>query len=186
MSTFGQNRELLLLEEHMQQMLTPFLKNPLFLHIKREGPHSWSPVDHLEYIFHVNLQLLMNLHTLPAQEKELSRRPTLLARFILITGFFPQIVDRSLAPYEPGQTDRNRNINWLHEHYDFWNDKLAGLHFLPSGWQHKVLDRRHEKLGYLTGTDWIRIMDLFTRNHQKSVNKILQNTDTSALEKRVS
>lgn len=168
------NSNLQRLESEMQQLTGPFISDPASLPIdqRQNSGNEWSILDHLEYVFHVNLQLVVHLHALPDADKEPPRAPTLTARFVLLTGFIPTSIDRKMADYTPGKIDRDRDYSWLREHFSFWNDKLAGLHFLPDGWQDKVVNNQHPALGYMTGSDWLRMMFLFTRYHRKKVDKL--------------
>jgi hypothetical protein len=159
------------LESEMQELVGPFINDPDRLPRDSESRRNsqWSVLDHLEYVFHVNLQLLVHLHALPDADQTPSRSPTLWGRIVLLTGLITADIDRNMADYVPGELERARDYAWLREHFGFWNDKLAGLHFLPEGWQDKVVNSKHPTLGYLTGADWIRLMHLFTRYHRKKI-----------------
>lgn len=163
------------LETEMQQLVGPFISDPEEFPAdeRNDSASSWSLLDHLEYVFHVNLQLMVHLHALPDADQDPDRQPTFTARLILLTGFMPASIDRAMASdYVPGRIERYRDYSWLREHFSSWNDKLAGLHFLPEGWEQKVVNSNHSSLGYLRGSDWLRIMYIFTRNHRKDVQKL--------------
>jgi len=161
------------LEGTMQQLVYPFLSNSALLETTPPGRNLWSFADHLEYVFHVNQQLVMNLHTLPSQEKKPKRNPTLSGYLLLWFGYYSASIDEQMARYQPGRHDTKRDRNWLSGNYEFWNDKLAGLYFLPEGWQQKVLDKEHPKLGRLTGSDWMRVMTRHTKYHLGKVEQQL-------------
>lgn len=162
------------LETEFQQMVGPYINYPLMLKQHRDHTTAidWTPLDHLEYVFHVNLQMLIHLHTLPEADPEVRRNPSLQGWFLLITGFFTKKLNRQMAEYEPGKLDRERELSWLKEHFNEWNEKLAGLHFLPHGWRDMVLDHDHPALGTLNGSDWLRVLYLFTRYHRRQLDSI--------------
>ncbi len=169
------NQGLQKLETEFQQLTGPYINQPQLLHDHRSitTRRGWSPIDHLEYVFHVDLQLLIHLHTLPDKKAEHRRSPSLRGWLVLLTGWFTDTIDQQMVDYEPGNTDRDRNPTWMREHFSEWNDKLAGLHFLPPGWQDRVLEQRHNMLGRLSGSDWIRVLYLFTRFHRKMVEDVI-------------
>lgn len=163
------------LEDEMRSLVYPFIDHPKWLYLDPPREDMWSVADHLEYVFHVNLQLVINLHALPDQKARPSRKPSLMGRIILLFRWLPEGTDQKLAPgYEPGNHDVTRDIQWLKEHFKFWNDKLAGMYFLSGSWPKKVLNQKHESLGYLSGYDWMRVMRLHARNHRRQVEKLLK------------
>ncbi len=161
------------LETEFQQLVGPYINQPVLLQQHRDHSTAldWSPLDHLEYVFHVNLQMLIHLHTLPEADPEARRSPSLRGWFVLITGYFTKRLNRQMADYRPGRLERERDLGWLKEHFNEWNEKLAGLHFLPRGWQDQALDHDHPALGILSGSDWLRVLYLFTRYHRRHLDK---------------
>jgi hypothetical protein len=162
------------LETEFQQLVGPYINDPMLLqqHRDRSTALEWSPLDHLEYVFHVNLQMLIHLHTLPEADPDVQRSPSLQGWFLLITGYFTKKLNRQMADYRPGYLERERELSWLKEHFNEWNEKLAGLHFLPRGWRDRALDHDHPALGILSGTDWLRVLYLFTRYHRRHLDNV--------------